>query len=272
MGGRRPGSSAREAVVVSPGSRRTSRPARRYTRCSTTPRRPSRACRSTRPSSTSAGWSGSPARRATSPSACAGGCATGGPADHGRRGPDEVPGEGGQRRRQTGRPAGGAARRRARLPPPVAGRAAVGRRRRDRRASCTTWGSRPWGRWPGSTEPALIAMPAGRWAGSCTRSRTTAIRAACGRACGGGRSGHSGRWAGRGRTDLAAVDATLVALVDRVTRRMRRGRPCWQHRRPAHAVLRLHPRHAVAHAALPDGRDRRRAVRRPAADGRRHAR
>ena len=48
--------------------------------------------------------------------------------DHGRRRPDEVPGEGGERGREAGRSAGGAPRPRAGLPPPATGRAALGGR------------------------------------------------------------------------------------------------------------------------------------------------
>ena len=49
------------------------------------------------------------------------------PPHHRRRGPHQVPGQGGQRRGQARRPAGGPRRPRARVPPPPAGRAAVGR-------------------------------------------------------------------------------------------------------------------------------------------------
>ena len=50
------------------------------------------------------------------------------PADHRRRGQDQVPGQGGERRGQARRPAGGAARRGAGFPPPASGRAPLGRR------------------------------------------------------------------------------------------------------------------------------------------------
>ena len=55
------------------------------------------------------------------------------PADHGRSGADQVPGQGRQRRGQAGRPAGRAARRRAGVSAPPPGRASVGRRPRHRR-------------------------------------------------------------------------------------------------------------------------------------------
>ena len=64
-------------------------------------------------------------------------------ADHGRRGEDEVPREGGERRRQARRPARRATRSRARVSPRPPGRAALGRRRRHRRPSCTRSGSQP---------------------------------------------------------------------------------------------------------------------------------
>ena len=103
-------------------------------RCSRTRRRWWRGCRSTRRSSTCAGWSGSsgtPAEIAVRLRAEV--LERGGAADHGRRGSDEVPGEGGQRRRQARRPAGGAAGWRARVPASAAGRAAMGRRQGDGR-------------------------------------------------------------------------------------------------------------------------------------------
>ena len=50
---------------------------------------------------------------------------------HGGRGANEVPGKGGQWRRQARRPARRSARRRARVSAPAAGRATVGRRARD---------------------------------------------------------------------------------------------------------------------------------------------
>ena len=52
------------------------------------------------------------------------------PSDHGRDRPDEVPGQGRERRRQARRAAGRAARPRARVPPPAPGRETVGRGQR----------------------------------------------------------------------------------------------------------------------------------------------
>ena len=59
--------------------------------------------------------------------------ARGRPADHRRRRPHEVPGQGRERRGQARRPAGGGARARARVPASAAGRGAVGRRPGHRR-------------------------------------------------------------------------------------------------------------------------------------------
>ena len=81
-------------------------------------------------------------------------------------------------------------------------------------------GSRPSARWPGSPRPCSCRCSAGRRAGTCTRSPTTAIR---GRCVVGRRRGSIGsqRALGRSRKTAEAVDAVLVSLVDRVTRRMR---------------------------------------------------
>ena len=96
--------------------------------------------------------------------AAARGARAGRPADHGRRGPHEVPGQGGQRRGQARRPARRAARARAGVPAPAAGRAAVGRRAGDRARSSAPAGSRRSARSPGSARPALVvdARPGGR--------------------------------------------------------------------------------------------------------------
>ena len=129
---RRRGACARRRSWCGRGWRPTPRPARRCSRCSTTPRRSSRACRSTRRSSTSVGCGGSPARRRRSPRNCAATCASGSGSRHGRRRTDEVPGEGREPGREARRPARRVRRRRARVPPPAPGRAAVGRRTRHR--------------------------------------------------------------------------------------------------------------------------------------------
>ena len=151
-----------------PGSRPTPRPARRCSRCSTTPRRSSRGCRSTRPSSTSAVCGGSPGEpvdiarrlRARSPRA-------GRPADHGRRGAYEVPGQGGERCRQAGRIAAGRARSRARLPASAPGREACGVSVRSPSASSTTAASAPWVRWRARQRRSWSRSSASRPGGSC---------------------------------------------------------------------------------------------------------
>ena len=80
--------------------------ARRCSRSSTTRRRWSRGCRSTRRSSTCAGCGGSRARRSRSRARLRARVRERGrAADHGRRGADEVPGQGRQRRGEAGRPA-----------------------------------------------------------------------------------------------------------------------------------------------------------------------
>ena len=129
--GRRAGPRAvpRRDRGASRGCRRTPRPARTSSRCSAAPPRWSRGCPSTRRSSTSAGSAGCPGR----PTEIAVRLRRevleqGRPADHRRGGQDEVPGQGRQRRGQTGRPAGGAPRHRTRLPASAAGAAALGGR------------------------------------------------------------------------------------------------------------------------------------------------
>jgi hypothetical protein len=92
--------------------------------------RSSRASRSTRPFSTCAGWSGASGHRWKSQNASPQRPRAGRVADHGRRRPDEVPGQGGERGRETGRAARRSARQGARIPAPASGRAALGRRAR----------------------------------------------------------------------------------------------------------------------------------------------
>ena len=203
------------------GSPPTSRRARRCSRCSNGRRRSSRACRWRRPSSTSAGLeriSGSPL--ADRHAAASRRPRAGRPADHGRRRPYEGPGEDRQRRRETRRPARRPARERARVSPPAAGGAAVGRgpchrreaarsgdhdRRRARRRSPRRLSSRCSG---------------GRRAATSTTSLTTAIP---GRVRAGRRRRSIGSQSALGRASRSpdALDARLVGLVDRVTRRMR---------------------------------------------------
>ena len=179
-------------------------------------------------------------------------------ADHGRRREHEVPREGGERRRQARRPARRAARRRARLPAPAAGRAALGRRAGD-------GGEAPRARDHDGRRGrrarrggARRRCSAARRAGTCTRSPTTATR---GRVQVGRRRRSIGSQRALGRVaDVAAeVDAALVALVDRVTRRHARRRPRRPHGRAAPALRRLLARDALAHAAAARPRTRRRS-------------
>ena len=124
-----------------------------------TPPRSSRACRSTRRSSTWAACGGSRARRPRSPCGCGGtvlervglpitvGVAT-----------DQVPRQGGERGGQARRPAGGAARSGAGLPAPAGRRTALGGGRRDRRTSSATRGIATVGEVAALDEAALVSM------------------------------------------------------------------------------------------------------------------
>ena len=170
--------------------------------------------------------SASRARRRDRGAAAARGARAGRPADHRRRGADEVPRQGGERRGQARRAAGRAARRRARLPPPAPGRAAVGRRRGHRReAPRARDHDRRRGRGA-RRGGARRACSAARRAGTSTRSPTTAIRGRCRSAAGGGSIGAQ-RALGR-RAPRSPDDARRVARSGSstgVTRRLRGGRP-----------------------------------------------
>ena len=124
------------------------------------------------------------------------------------------------------------------------------------------WASRPSGDVAATRRGgARRACSASRPGGTCTRSRTTATR---GRVQVGRRRGSIGaqRALGRAtRTPRSDVDAALVGLVDRVTRRMRAARPRRAHGRAAAAVRRLHARDALAHAAAADRAHRGRSSR-----------
>ena len=63
------------------------------------------------------------------------------------------------------------------------------------------------------------------------------------------------------------LDAVVVGIVDRVTRRMRAAGPGRAHRRAAAALRRLHPRHPLAHPRPGDGGDPAHPAHRPGADG-----
>ena len=145
------------------------------------------------------------------------------PADHRRRRPHEVPRQGGERRGQARRAARRAARRRARVPAPAAGRAAVGRRPGHRGASCTTAASRRSARWRGCPRPrssSMLGPASGRHLHALAHNRDPRPVAGRRRRR---RSIGSQRALGRSRRTAAELDAVLVALVDRVTRRHARG-------------------------------------------------
>ena len=152
--------------------------------------------------------------------AAPGGARAGRPADHGRRRADEVPRQGGERRGQARRPAGRAARRRARVPAPAAGRAALGRRAGDGGQAARPRASRRsarWRRWARRRSSRCSGAASGRHLHALAHNRDPRPVQV------GRRRGSIGsqRALGRRPRSPEAIDATLVGLVDRVTRRMR---------------------------------------------------
>ena len=152
-------------------------------------------------------------------------------------------------RRQARRAARRAARRRAGLPPSAAGRAALGRRAGHRREAPRARDHVRSARWPSS--------PSRRWS-RCSASRPAGTLHALAhnrdpRPVQVGRRRRLDRIAARARAGRRkthdGVDASLVGLVDRVTRRHARGRPGRPHGRAAAALRRLLARDALAHAA-----------------------
>ena len=115
--------------------------------------------------------------------------------------------------------------RRARVPAPAAGRAAVGRRAGHRAQAARARASPPSARSPRLDEDALVAMLGrGVRAAPARAGPQPRPAAGAGAAAGGARSGRSARSAaGRGRRRPRR--RRWSALVDRVTRRMRGGRP-----------------------------------------------
>ena len=191
----------------------------------TTRRRSSRACRSTRRSSTCAGCGGSPARRA-------------GDRRRLRRDVREEVGlpitvgiartkflaKVASARRQARRPARGAAGRRARVPAPAARRAAVGRRPGDGRASARARHHAPSAQVARLGEETLVVDRSAAAPGAtCTPWPTTATRGRCASAAG------AARWAAaRARPPARSheeLDAILVGLVDRCRPAAARGTP-----------------------------------------------
>ena len=133
---------------------------------------------------------------------------------------DEVPRQGGERGREAGRPAGRAAGPRAGVPPSAPGRAAVGRRAGDRREAARVRDRARSARSPGSPEPTLVGL-LGRASGghlhALAHNRDP-------RPVEAGRRRALDRRAARARPQAeppAEIDAALLGLVDRVTRRMR---------------------------------------------------
>ena len=121
----------------------------------------------------------------------------------------------------------------------------------------TTGGSRPSARSRCSARRRWSRCSAGRRAGTSTRWPTTAIRGRC-RSAGAGGSIGSQRALGRSPRDRADARSTrcVVALVDRVTRRMRAAGPGRPHGRAPAALRRLLAGDAVAHARPRDRADR----------------
>ena len=177
------------------------------------------------------------------------------PADHGRGGADEVPGEGGERRREARRAARRRARPRARLPPSARGRAALGRRAGDGPEAARGEAADGRGRRRAQRGDARrSARPRAR-AGSSTRCHGTTTRGGCGRAA--------------PRLDRCAACARPLVDLARGARRHARGARRPHHppdaggragranRRPAASLRRLLAGDAQSHAAAPDGADAR---------------
>ena len=144
-------------------------------------------------------------------------------AGHGRRRADEVPREGGERRREAGRPA-----RRAR--PTASSRSSIrcrssasGASARRRRRRLQAWNVRTVGELAALSESTLVAMlgrAAGRQLNALAHNRDFR-RVEPGRRRG---SIGSQRALGRGRHSAETIDATLVGIVDRISRRLRAAR------------------------------------------------
>ena len=186
------------------------------------------------------------------------GARAGGPADHGGRRPHEVPRQGGERRRPS--PTGCWSWRRA-----ASWRSCTRSRSSGCGASaprpppsCTTAASRPSPTSLASVRARSCRSSVRSPGATCTPSPTTVTLAASRSAGAAGRSARS-------TPSVAAVtvpapqedlDAVLVGIVDRVTRRLRAAAPRRAHGRAAAALRRLHPGHPLAH-------DRRRRRPRP---------
>ena len=145
------------------------------------------------------------------------------PADHGRHRPHQVPRQGGQPGGQARRAAAGAARPRVGLPAPAAGAAAVGRRRQDRREAARP--RHPHRRRRGRAErvhararSSAAAMGRQLFALSHNIDRRRVVTGVRRRSVGAQRAlGRAGN-----TMSHSEIDAVVVNLVDRITRRMRR--------------------------------------------------
>ena len=121
-------------------------------------------------------------------------------------------------------------------------------------ASSASAGSRPSARSREHAEDALIALlgrGVGRHLHALAHNRDPRrVQVGRRRRSIGGQRALGRRW-----KSPEALDAALVGLVDRVTRRLRTARRVCRTDRAAAAVRRLLPRHPVAHAARGDRRD-----------------
>ena len=143
------------------------------------------------------------------------------PTDYGRRRAHEVPCEGGERGREARRPARWcrpAPSSRSSILCPSSGSGASGR---SRPGSCTSAGSRPLVASPSSRRKRSSRSLAARAGGTSTRSPTTAIPDRV-RERPRRRSIGSQHALGRRERSLGEIDTILVAIVDRVTRRLRK--------------------------------------------------
>ena len=255
-GGTARSSCARRRSSSRRGWRPTRRRARRCSRCSRTPRRWSRGCRSTRRSSTCAGWSGSPARRRRSRARLRREVReeVGLPITVGVARTKFLAKVASGWRSPTGcsscRPSGELA---FLHPLPVEALWGVGpvtsarklhargiddRRRRSPSSPRRRW-SVLWASVAGAQLHALAHNRDPRPVDVGRRRRSIGAQRALGR---------------RGARRLGALDAILVALVDRLTRRLRARRRVARTVIAADALRRLHARDPLAH---PDRGDRR---------------
>ena len=175
-------------------------------------------------------------------------------ADHRRRGPDQVPRQGGERRREAGRSVGRSDRRRTGVPAPAAGRATVGGGTRDGGEAPRTLDHHGGGGGP-ARRGRFGADPRPRVGASSPRARAQP----------GSPAGRRRPPATLDRNPACARPTTEIAGVAR--RRPHRaggppvaqaasGPPRLPHGRAPPAVRRLHARDAVAHDPRGDGRYR----------------